>query len=357
MNSYYPIDKWYKKDKNNISAGYNVFFGDLLKNKIEWLNTERDNSLNIGSIKLASNINLSLTKESIILLNKKVKIKNLIQKKCNISILKSNLQKSIRRCYVENAVNTAIQIIISNKNGLSVLLRRLSIIVLEDSILTYDYIKLIFLMCLTTKFNLVNFEKDIFISEYVYKFCIQFIKYITAIKIYDPSYKITKIKEKITLNKILNSTLSNKNKNLLLCIFTRTFYGGMVCDIDMLKKIINIWYLRLLSKNILWENILTLKPNYNIQYIDTVNRFTKNSIVIQAIDFHCSNIVDKIKNKYPFILEEEIKYAIWYYSSSITYKAPIIPYFRENKNIYKKTWKKIFITYNKLSKKIIDKNY
>lgn len=344
--TYYTLDKWFSKE-TKLTYGTKVFYADLLNNDIKWLNKVPKDGLTIGSFKWNSEyVNLCLTRESLSLLKKKIKI-NKTNSYSNISILKSNLQKCVRRLYVKNAVNTAFQMCLINK-GLNQLLRRLIIIAVEDACATYDIIKLCYLMCISSKINLVgeNTLSSIELSEYVLKFCLKFTKFITKIKIRDPEYCVGK---KTSVESIVNSCLSDKNKSFIMCLFTRAEYGGMECDIDMLIKSGSVWLKRLASEKIMWHNLITLTCEN--EKVDLVNKFKKSSIIRYSYDFHCTNIMKKMKEQFPNYLEEELKKAIWYYSSGVNKKNKIVLIHDYNKKLYRQVWLTIGGTYFTLIKK------
>lgn len=343
--TYFTLDKWFgKSDPVKICSGNKVFYGNLLENKIEWLNKEPTNALIIGSFKWDSDVNLCLTKESIILLKHKIKIKknSFFSRK---SILKSNLQKCVRRCIVDKAVNTAFQMCFL-KNGLNELLRRLIIITVEDSLVTYDITKLCFLMCISSKMDIIKEKSEyIEISEYVLKFCLRYTSFIAQIKLWDPSYNFTNA-NKLTKNIITKSDLINKDKTLLMCLLTRACYGGMKGDIKMLNSIAYVWFNRLSNGNInRWHNMLSL--DCKNEEVELVNKFNKKSIIKYAIDFHCTNIIKELKEYFPNYLEEELKKAIWFYSSSINLKYKIVPYFNSDRKLYLSVWQDIEQRYYK----------
>ena len=93
---------------------------------------------------------------------------------------------------------------------------------------------------------------------------------------------------------------------------------------------------------------------------------TLNHIHVSSIDFHCTNIIQYIKNKYPKYSESEIKNSIWYNRSNKNYREYLIDENNLNsQNIQLDTktinnsndvWKEISNYVNYISKVIL-KNY
>ncbi len=208
----------------------------------------------------------------------------------NIPLLKSNLQKAIRRCNVDVAIKSAIAILQLDPIQL---LRRLPIIYIEDVCLIDSYPIIIWLM-MTEKEHILNINDiDIILSS---------IKNLTeCMKYYDDSFDYT---QKYELG---HNTLEHDDN--LLALYYRTLYGGMKGDIKMLKN--SIYYY---SEN--KDQIEKAVYDY-INYCELTCDLT---ILPEAIDFHpfpyiISMIVSKTN-----LDDSDIKQSIWFSESGVNYR-------------------------------------
>ena len=205
-----------------------------------------------------------------------------------ISLLKSNIQKAVRRNIPDVAISSACELI-KFKTGLTQFLRRLCIIIIEDKFNCYTkianhYNTLVWMMATEKGWNgwinwvlgLLNFICN---KKFKYVNYTNDIKYIWS----DNQYSCA----------------------LLL----RVFYGGMKGDMILLKnsaKIIGkINEEELDISTVDFDNV---KPNYELK------------IIKSSVDFHCvPGIIKNIINKHSNYTEDNVKKAIWDYSSSIRF--------------------------------------
>lgn len=205
-----------------------------------------------------------------------------------ISLLKSNLQKAIRRNLPDVALSSVCEII-KYKSGVIQLLRRLCIIIVEDKFNCYNeicnhYNTLVWIMATEKAWN--GWLK--WILGLVYYIC-------------DKKFKYINNEEDI----VYNWTDNIYSRSLLI----RSFYGGMKCDIILLKKCAKI--IETIDTNYLDENNVEIElkePNNNLQLIKC------------SVDYHCSpQIITYILKKHEMYSNEEIKKAIWDNSSGIRF--------------------------------------
>ena len=134
----------------------------------------------------------------------------------------------------------------------------------------------------------------------------------------------------------------------------------MTGDIKMINFLTKKWFSRFNEKFI-------LEDNPNELNIEDLRIMTLNDIHVSSIDFHCTNIIKFIKNKYPKYSESEIKNSIWYNRSNKNYRNYLLDQNNLNtQNIHSDTsitiinannlWKEISNYVNYISK-IILKNY
>jgi len=182
-----------------------------------------------------------------------------IKSNASISLLKSNLQKAVRRCHTEIAIKSAIAII--QKQPIE-LLRRLPIIYIEDVCLMDSFSIVVWLMMAEKEHTLDNNDIDILL--HIVKSLCETYTY------YDNSNDHTKDFELTHKN-----LLGFKNSDAILSIYYRSLYGGMNGDMTMLRN--SVYYYS--------DDFIDIKKTvYNsINYIEFDNNL---AIIPEAIDFH-----------------------------------------------------------------------
>ena len=85
-----------------------------------------------------------------------------------------------------------------------------------------------------------------------------------------------------------------KKKLLIWCLELRRSYGGLKGDIQMIN-----WYSNYVFNNNNNKKINKLPSlDVKIKLID-INLISKKDIILEAIDFHCSNILYLLNIKFP----------------------------------------------------------
>lgn len=237
----------------------------------------------------------------------------------NIHLLKSHLQKNIRKQDINLSISTSLHLM---KLDLNEFLRRIIIIHIEDTFLHNSISTLIWLMVAygTKKFKM---------KKYIYEWLLGFI-YITnnTKKLDDYNKKIKGLNSKIFKNnydEIISYekiNITNEELSILYSLNIRIAYGGMECDKIMIKKCINLWKTRFINKKVK-INFMNIKP-ISIYVSELPIEFWDYS----AVDYHTNdNFIDFIMKKFPDIdTYEEIKKIIWYNSSGMNYRKKNIGY-------------------------------
>jgi len=219
-----------------------------------------------------------------------------IQTQATIPLLKSNLQKAIRRCQTHIAVNSALAII--QKDPIE-LLRRLPIIYIEDVCLMDTYSIPVWLM-MTEKEHVVDLTDTDILLNIVKQLCECALYYDDSVDYTSPTFKLA------------HHTLKEfEHKDSLLSLFYRSQYGGMKCDIKMLTN--SIYYYRERPSEI-------QKSIYDS--IDYVNFDPYLPILPEAVDFHPFPQIITILNKQTTIDNNDIKMYIWYSESGVNTRKP-----------------------------------
>jgi hypothetical protein len=298
----------------------------------------------------------------------------------NTSFLKSLLQKSIRKMNDKLSIQSCFHLMRMDFNEL---IRRLPIIMLEDTMLHESFTTLIWIMIVSSIMSKSNFKIKLYMYEwilgltYVLSSNIDINDIINEeiIEINDceikndedgqdgqdneGNYKNNIFKSNIKANvkkvekskicEILNSynKLDEEQLSLLYCIHMRIAYGGLKGDMKMLKTYSDIWYKRFTEKNKLFHVYTdNIKPiNISIKELDL------SEWDYSAIDYHCEPMILKLLHKkYDDIEIDELRKIIWYNSSSIN---------KRNKNITynNKVWIKIKPYLERTQKYLLESGY
>jgi hypothetical protein len=218
------------------------------------------------------------------------------------------LQKAIRRQNLKSAIESAVELY--NIDQL-VLVRRLAIISLEDVILLEDYPYLLFI---TAVYPVMKPDLGIMLRmvEALVK---------SSERDYLPD-EDTFVVQNVTLNSLLeieSANLDDLEISLIYSLYLRSSYGGLIHDVDMLIGYGQLWKERFLStqkdqlKNFLLKTPLELEN-------PIPKHFTKESLILESIDFHIYPQMLKDIGYYikpNGICEDRLKKIIWYCRSGI----------------------------------------
>lgn len=233
------------------------------------------------------------------------------------SFITSHLQKSVRRNLQKQAIWSANILLLTNPVKL---LRRLPIIMVEDSVLHESFTTLVWLMCL------LSIKKGEKYSLSIVQKC-WILGVVNFLAFYSYKLKI-KLDDKYEWNFNKNIKKINKGKNvdiinILYSSLARRNYGGMKDDISMLKKTELYFYQN--TENIhFWESYKNIFK-YNLKPVQ-INKckLELREMIPEAFDFHCYKpILDILKNTFD-LEENKIKEAIWNKSSGYHRKNFII---------------------------------
>jgi hypothetical protein len=213
----------------------------------------------------------------------------------SIPLVKSNLQKAIRRGDTVIAIQSAIALIQSSPMEL---LRRLPIIYIEDVCLMDSYSIVVWLMMADKDYGPLK-PRDIDILLHIVKSlctCMTYFPY----KKNDYNYAFTH-----------ESLLSERDE--ILSIYYRSLYGGMHGDMQMLKTSID--YYRTHPGEI-------MKTEYNT--IDYSQIEPEIDILMEAIDFHPYPQMLHMLQQRTRLPKDTIKEYIWFVESGYNIRKPEI---------------------------------
>jgi hypothetical protein len=257
----------------------------------------------------------------------------------NIGFLKSLLQKAIRRGNIDVAVKCAYHYILLD---LQDFLRRLSIIIIEDTSLHEVYSTVVWLMVASN-----SKECAILFEKVIYEYLMGVVYVIAKSSLYhslsdNEEFKFDILKEEVHKK-------GEPLKSLIYSLMIRKAYGGMKCDLHMLEKYAHIWnHLNIESK---YLNKSIVRPIM----LESISQLQLNEWIVEAIDFHCApQILTYVHEEYEEFSEEYIKSLIWNYSSkkNIRIKEENIP-----KDIDPSDWNKIKVYVKRVQNYLLEENY
>jgi len=190
------------------------------------------------------------------------------------ALLKSNLQKQIRRCKI-GAITTTVKLWELNKFEL---LRRLSVIVPEDVIISKETSLIVWLMIACSKGIVLTNDHLCWILGYVK--CLVEYNGLTD-DILHLQIRSNEASSKGLLDNLEPLTVINSDhtdKDYLTGILFRCAYGGLLCDPPMISRCID-WYLQ--------NNIELMEFNVE-RWIEPLPKLLFNPA---SIDFHITSTV------------------------------------------------------------------
>jgi hypothetical protein len=212
----------------------------------------------------------------------------IVDTKIPVPLLKSNLQKAIRRCYTTLAIQTALAII--QKDHIE-LLRRLPIIYIEDVCLMDSYTIIVWLMMAEKEHVLDAMDIDILLH------CIKSLcEYATY---YDDSA------DYMTADKLSHEFIQD-SLDEVIAVYYRSQYGGTKGDMKMLQNA--VYYYKEHPSEI-------GKTEYHRIDYNTITNSVE--ILPEAIDFHPFPHLLTILQKKTRIEKDMIKEWIWFVESAV----------------------------------------
>ena len=342
--------------------------------------TLRDSSLDkTGSIFLATNIlptttstNTSKSTSSSTAVSEESRMSPLLSKDTNHwfspSHLKSALQKNVRRKRSKSAVKCALALL---RVDVIQFIRRMMIIILEDSILHPSLPLLAWLLLATSKGYIIN-------SNTLIDAMLNIVKEVASSNCRDPDrgrdgirenseHTLFKDEDQTSKSLLLSSDNMSNNQNecIIKSILCRQRFGGMVGDMKMLGRYSYLWYNRLeglvdpppevnffMESNTIKDNDNNNNNNNNNtwhNFIVQVHSATRSisfssgttttitttplpsygtpllpeDVLPSAIDFHCSPDILNALNT-DDVDVKDIKAAMWYFSSSVNHKLNLL---------------------------------
>ena len=216
-----------------------------------------------------------------------------------IPLLKSHLQKAIRRRNAESALATAYTMILFDKASL---VRRLPIIAIEDVELISGTAVIVWLM----------------MAGDSYKWCLEDVNHVlTYVKhLCLTSTYLKREGSEITLSHSLLSTLEGECRDEMLALYYRMKWGGTSGDIRMLEQALQTYYNNPISLCQTSDSEIEVLPP--ILDLD----FNNPLFIPEAIDFHCFPSILKKVSEVSCIPTDRVKELIWNCYSAVNARKP-----------------------------------
>lgn len=221
-----------------------------------------------------------------------------------LPVVKSNLQKCVRRKLISQAIRSAFAMWTFDPNEV---LRRLPAIMIEDSLIYPEgLLKLVWWMMAVSKGYRMSKNEVEMMLGIVVTLC--------ESNKYDVAHSSMQGKD------VDWSCFSTDRQELYWAIEMRKMYGGMAVDLHMYAYHQGLWYDRL--KDDKWWELINNQDENTVE-LDSVGKIKISDIIDEAIDYHCFPwIVRKLEEKYN-LSEKRIKIAIWMCRSRINVREPI----------------------------------
>lgn len=233
-----------------------------------------------------------------------------------VNLLKSNMQKCIRRQETMKALKSAFGLGVLDQQQL---LRRLPICMIEDVYTNKQLLPLVWLMVALSKTNYITKHGMSWLLGVVSDLCnndkretimtdLTGTPNINFIDILKEKHSISVVEELITKNKI----------DILWAYQLRKSFGGLGGDQRMLDYYTLLWLDRIVHKT-------QRMANRVIELVDITADLLprKEDIMIESVDFHCTNIDYKISQKFTNYDMDEIRGALWHFRSKINNRESI----------------------------------
>jgi hypothetical protein len=202
----------------------------------------------------------------------------------SVSLLKSALQKSIRRNLPLQSVKIAKKMI---KKDAKSFLRRLGVIIVEDVMLHPDFERLIELASDSS-------DKDFVLSKENEKFCLELVEQLARCLFRDVEFmEYQRGRKEIDLP-ISFDDLKGEELKLVKALRWRSGLGGMKGDMEMLRLSARIWTRRFQNGELRASELKKYFPKPEIDYSEIPERDASDDILLEAVDFHVLKSIPKM---------------------------------------------------------------
>lgn len=213
-----------------------------------------------------------------------------------VSLLKSALQKSIRRNDTRRALKCAKQLLSKAPNEFW---RRLPIIIVEDVVLhpkMMEIVKMAKETRLKSYLAKSNRRRQMRDGEFGLKVVAQLCE--CTVRDYEYPKFLYGLANLDTLPDSRDlKGLNEKETELVEALNLRKSYWGMVGDLKLLDIVARIWIQRFRKKLMTTDELQKLVPITRVKYFAISDEASIDDILLEAVDYHCSPILNILLSK------------------------------------------------------------
>lgn len=231
------------------------------------------------------------------------------------ALLKSNLQKAVRRGHQEAAVATAWQLARQGPAEVTELLRRLPIILLEDTFLHAGILSRWVWWCLASSRGWV-------LSQYEWQQLLLDVAFIANTQVWSHRERLSKTDATQSPSALFDAAnmYTDAQKAALFALWARSQWGGMLGDMAFLRALFATWKSRD-PKGTLWRLATTVDPCVEsllvLAPLETLDFSVKDHGLPEAVDFHCVPHMTSVLAEQLGATKADVQAAIWFCRSGI----------------------------------------
>ena len=222
-------------------------------------------------------------------------------------LLKSHLQKCVRRSDTQGALESAAALLSLNHNEL---LQRLGVIIVEDAMLCSAFSVLLWLMAASYKDVALTLEQ------------VEWVLGLVAATAAHPIRDLRHQADSCHVGMIAKQLTEEKHRSLLFAVLLRRDYKCMTGDKLMFNACATEWATRLKmyeQEKKEAEAAEALEWSVNPVALHSIKPLTLARWKLAAVDFHCSDI-DRMLAAATGVSQDRVKALMWRCSSSVTNK-------------------------------------
>jgi hypothetical protein len=244
----------------------------------------------------------------------------LYQDKTMVSLLKSNLQKCVRRQIAKRAAETARYLM---DIDLCLLVRRLAIIMLEDVVPHESFSALVWLTAALSKQFTASARIKEWLLGLVDVMCHEPLETYWSCRIDNTIRGITSDTVKAQWRDVARDIADDDTRrNTCFSLLFRLSYGGLDGDLSMLLS-----YVALLRRNNQpqQQQHISVTPVPHLS-LSEVRRLDLSFTELCAVDFHCMpGLLFVLTKKYTKYNQQQIKQAVWHHNSKLNKRVVMLP--------------------------------
>jgi hypothetical protein len=226
------------------------------------------------------------------------------------AVLKSNLQKAVRRGAIDAAVATAWQLVQQGFNDIRELFRRLPIILLEDGFLNSHILPRLVWWLLAT-------GKGWICSEGEYQRLMLDVAAMASVETCGWREIPVKTHATMDIDRILRTASANQQA-ALFAIWLRSRWGGMLADVGLLRSLFHTWSSPQQRDAAAWS-IANTDPNEScilLAPLESLRFDVRSHALPEAVDYHCLPYMSAELATLVGASKTEIEEALWVFRSS-----------------------------------------